>query len=213
MGKRWRRWTEEEREIVRRDYRQSQASRRELAARLGVSENAVAGQVARMGLAKRSDRRPWTPEEDGMLLSMVHQKNMNQIAKRLKRTVNAVTVRSNRLLVSRRIRDDWYTMNEACEILGMDHHWLRRRIENGSLKAVPQHGEKPQKAGGRCWHIEEKDLRDFIQRYPHGLNGRNVDLVQVVDILAGLKPLGTEKAEKKTSAPAAPEAPAQGERN
>ena len=58
------RWTQEEREVVRREYRQTHKSRRELAAKLGVTEYAVAGQVSRMGLGKRTDRRPWTPEED-----------------------------------------------------------------------------------------------------------------------------------------------------
>ena len=32
-------------------------------------------------------------------------------------------------------------------------------------------------------------LGEFLRRYPHDLNGRNVDLVQVVEIIAGLLPV------------------------
>ena len=77
-------WTDEEREIVRRDYQQTVASRRELANRLGVTEPSVAHQTSRMGLRKRSDRRPWTPEENSRLLNLIQQKSPVQIAKSMK---------------------------------------------------------------------------------------------------------------------------------
>ena len=193
-------WTDEEREIVRRDYRQTCASRRELANRLGVTEPSVAYQIAKMGLAKRSDRRPWTPEENSRLLDLIEKKSPVQIAKSMSRTMNAVVIQAKRLNASRRNRTGWYTMSEVCEILGMDHHWVGRRIENGSLQATRQNGGTPEDNPGRIWRIEEKDLRKFIRRHPHELNGRNVDLVQLVNILSGLEPL---KAEGKAPATAA----------
>ena len=183
------RWTEEEREVVRRDYRQTHKSRRELAAKLGVTEYAVAGQVSRMGLGKRTDRRPWTPEEDERLRELIPQKSATRIAKILHRSINAVTVRAKRLRESQRVRDGWYTKREVSEILGMDHKWVQRRIDAGRLKATWHHGRQPRQNGGGSWHIEEKDLKRFIRRYPHELNGRNVDLVQVVGILAGIMPV------------------------
>ena len=194
------RWTDEEREIIRRDCQQTSASRRELANRLGVTEPQVAHQIATMGLGKRSDRRPWTPEENSRLLDLIQQKSTGQIAKSMKRTVNAVVVQAKRLNASRRNRTGWYTMREVCEILEMDHHWVSRRIENGSLQATRQNGETPEDDRGRMWRIEEKNLRQFIRHHPHELNGRNVDLVHLVDILIGLEPL---KAKGKAPATAA----------
>ena len=44
------RWTDEEKEIVRRDYAHSRQSAKEIGARLGVTEFAVKGQVSMMGL-------------------------------------------------------------------------------------------------------------------------------------------------------------------
>jgi hypothetical protein len=193
-------WTDEEQEIVRRNYRQNCTSQRELANRLGVTVPQVAHQIARMGLGKRSNRRPWTPEENSLLLDLIEQKSTGQIAKSMRRTVNSVVVQAKRLNTSPRNRIGWYTMSELCEILGMDHHWVSRRIENGSLQATRQNGGTPEDDRGRMWRIEEKNLRQFIRRYPHELNGRNVDLVHLVNILTGLEPI---KGGKKASTPAA----------
>ena len=57
-------WTQEELEIVTRDYQDTHQSRREIADKLGVTEFAVAGQIAKLGIANSSDRRPWTPQEN-----------------------------------------------------------------------------------------------------------------------------------------------------
>ena len=193
-------WTDEEREIVRRDFRQTSASQRELANRLGMTGPQVAHQIAKMGLRKHSVRRPWTPEENSRLLDLIEEKSIGQIAKSMKRTVNAVMIQAKRLNASRRNRTGWYTMREVCEILGMDHHWVGRRIENGSLQATRQNGGTSEDDSGRMWRIEEKSLRQFIRRHPHELTGRNVDLVHLVNILIGLEPL---KAEGEAPTPAA----------
>ena len=42
------------------------------------------------------------------------------------------------------------------------------------------------------WHIAEKDLRAYIRRYPEELNGRNVDLIAIVEILAGILTTNSE---------------------
>lgn len=185
-------WTQEELEIVIRDYRGSHQSRREIADKLGVTEFAVAGQIAKLGIANSSDRRPWTPQEDLELAELTSQLSNTQIAKRMKRSVNSVTVRAKRLGCSRRIRDDWYTIGDAAGILGKDRKWVRCRVQDGRLKARHHHhqGRNRDNAPPRAtWHISRKDLRTFLQTYPHELTARNVDLVAVVDILVGLKKL------------------------
>ena len=175
-------WTEEEREIVRREYRHTRESRRHLAAKLGVTEYAVAGQIGRMGLGKITARRPWTQKEDEKLCELIPRMPLNHVAKVLHRSINSVTVRAKRVRASRRVRDGWYTKREVCGILGMDHKWVQRWIDSGALKATYHHGQG-------AWHIEERALKRFMQRYPHELNGRNVDLIQVVEILAGVLPM------------------------
>ena len=67
-------WTDEERAIIRRDFKHTRESRRQLANHLSqltgerITEFGVAGQVAIMGIAKSDDRHPWSPEQDAKLM-------------------------------------------------------------------------------------------------------------------------------------------------
>jgi hypothetical protein len=36
------------------------------------------------------------------------------------------------------------------------------------------------------WHINRKDLSDFLRTYPQEIR-RNCDIIQIIDIAAGLK--------------------------
>ena len=185
-------WAEEEQQIVRRDYSNTKESCREIAERLSkpgdiVTPLGVKQQVSIMGLAKRSDyARPWTPKEDEKLIELIGKHCPRRVARMMHRSINSVVVRSKRLRCSRRARNGWYCKREVCEILGMDHKWVQRRIDSGALKATYHYDHRPSQLGGSSWHIEEKDLRDFIRRYPQELNGRNMDIIAVVDILVGV---------------------------
>jgi DNA-binding CsgD family transcriptional regulator len=182
------RWTDEEREIVRRDYTGTHQSKRDIAARLGVTQNAVAGQIMNMGLGNRSDRdrrKPWSEKEDEQLRELLGKYAPRTVAEKMVRSLNSVMIRGQRLGISRRCRDGWYTKKECCEILGMDHKWVQRRIDEGTLKATWHFGTRPSQKGSASWHIEEEDLIAFIKKYPQDLNGRNVDLIQIVGLLSG----------------------------
>lgn len=182
------RWTEEERQIIRRDYKHTRACRRELARRLGVTDFAVAGQISMMGIGKRTDRRPWGREEDERLGQIMHLYAPSVVATMMHRSRNAVVSRAKRLSISRRVRDGWFTETDVCHILGKDHRWVERRIQTGNLKAsYHTPGVKPGSKGLAMWHIAENDLKEFICRYPEELTGSNVDLLTIVDILAGVR--------------------------
>lgn len=183
-------WTDEERGIIRRSYKHTRVSRKAIAKKLGhgISEFAVAGQIAAMGIAKRTDRHPWSPQDDEKLKRLMPLHCPERIAKMMHRSKNSVIVRSQRLGIHRRNHDGWYSKKEVCEILGVDHHWLQLRIDSGALKATYHFGRRPTKFGLTMWHIEREDLKAFIRRYPEEINGYNVEMIQIVDILAGVLP-------------------------
>ncbi len=95
-----------------------------------------------------------------------------------------MVVMSKRLKVYRRHRNGWYTQHEVMEICGVDYRVIQSWVNSGALNAHPHYeGAKP----GRAWHINEGDLAQFIRKHPEELHGRNIDIIQVVEILVGLK--------------------------
>ena len=73
---------------------------------------------------------------------------------------------------------------EAASILGVDERWLRARIENGTLKAQWAGSGRSRNSPRR---ISRRALRTFIRRNAGELVGRNYDLLELVDVLAGLE--------------------------
>jgi len=175
-------WTDEERAIVRRDYKGTNASARAIAAALGVTFAAVKGQAAQLGILQQKSP-PWTPQELNTLENLIHRYSLRQIAKKLHRSKNAIKVKATRLKLNIRLRDEWYTKQEVCEICGVDHKKVQQWIDSGALTASWHYGTKPCQAGMSSWHIEAKDLRTFIIKYCGELLGRNVDIQQIVWLL------------------------------
>ena len=180
-------WTDSERELVRLEYDGTGASLATIGRKLGVSAFAVKGQVARLGLAKRVGWAMWSDHQTEQLHRLADLYCVTEVARRMGRSVNSVVCKMKRLGISRRSRLGWYTATDVCEILARDHRWIQARIDSGQLAASYHHGRKPPMAGSGFWHIESKDLREFIRRYPQELDGRNVDLITIVDILCGLQ--------------------------
>ena len=181
-------WTAEELETVRREYKGNQRSVQWLAQHLKLSHNSVKAAIQRYGLARIKDRRYWSPEEDERLTDLLSQKPVWQVAKIMKRSATAIAHRASRINVSTRMRDGWFTQIEVARLLGVDNRWVLRRIEEGRLRATSFFGGATDGPGLTQWKITEADVKSFIQRYAQELNGRNFDVVLLVDILAGLKP-------------------------
>ncbi len=180
------RWTDYEKDVIRSDYKHTRESAIELADRLGVTEYAVKGQIAIMGIAKSDDRHPWSPEEKERLAELMTQYCPRRVARKMHRSINSVVVMAKRLNISRRYRTGWFTKREVCEILGHDHRWVQRRIDSGALVATYHHEARPQRNGMRSWHISEQDLIHFIRKYPEEIVGCNMDIMMIVELLAGI---------------------------
>ena len=185
-------WTDEERAIIRRDFKHTRESRQQLAYQLSqltgekITEFGVAGQIAIMGIAKSDDWHPWNPEEDAKLIKLIPTLCPRAVARKMHRSINSVVVRSKRLNISRRVRNGWFTKKEVMEILGHDHKWVQRRIDSGALKASFHYDHRPSQIGGSAWHIDEKDLKHFIKSYPEEIVGCNIDIIMIVEIISGV---------------------------
>ena len=180
-------WTEDEKAFLRENYRYTIDSLKLLALRLGVSDSSVRQQLTRMGILKLTGR--WSEADQKFLEDNYGKLSLRVISRRLGKSCNSVTSKAHRLGVSSRGKDDWFSMQEMAQILGVDQSWIRRRIGNGfKLEMYPHNPESiPSKGHYSSWHISRKAFRQFIRRYPEELTGHNVDFVMLVDILAGVK--------------------------
>lgn len=194
-----RRWTELDLEILRRDWQPGRDNSL-LAHRLERSVSAVKSKASWLGLTKPNGFKPWSPQEDERLGQMVGRLPPARVARRLGRSVTSVKSRAGRLGLRWGERDGWYTAREVGEILGFGPHWVKGRIRDGSLRASNARDGEAATEQGRSPHhtsrIEREDLRAFIRRYPQDLVGRNLDVVQVVEILAGLDHGSKEAGER-----------------
>jgi len=139
-----------------------------------------------MGIAKSDDRRPWTSREKEVLAELMPQYCVRVIAKKMHRSINSIAVMSNRLQLSRLKRNGWFTKREVCEILAHDHKWVQARIDSGALEASSHYGGRPSREGMSAWHIKEEDLIRFIRAHPQDLVGCNIDIIMIVELLAGI---------------------------
>ena len=190
-------WTEEEDNRLRKGYRYTIQSLKDLGEEFGVSEHSVRGRLTRLGLLKLVNYK-WTREEEEFLAENYDKLSAATIAKRLHKSQNAVVSKAYKLKVKCKVRDGWFSMAEAAGILGVDQSWIRRRVNNGfKFEMKPYDSEKPpQQRQYFPWYISERSLRDFIRRYPEELTGHNVDFVMLVDILAGVKSKDEKVIEK-----------------
>lgn len=184
------RWKEEEIEVVVISYDGTWDSVTQVAQKLGRPENGVQAMVQQLGLAKRKDRpRAWTTEEEERLEELFNAHPPLKVAYKLGRSVQGVEAKARRMGLRSRDRDGWYTAFDVGRILGTSACWVQRRIAAGMLKPTPQHGERPGKAGGKHWRISQRELKRVIRTYPEEICEGNIDVVEIVDVLAGVAPV------------------------
>jgi len=178
-------WTEVEDEYVRTHYKGNGKSVFEIAQFLRLKPGQIKSHIQFLGLSNHTGHARWDPKDDELLRELAGKLSCSRIGKRLTpiRTATAVSLRLRRLNISRRVRDDWYTKTEAAEIFGVDHHRIQYFIDTGYLGASYHHDTKPCKGGMAMWHIDRDAMASFLQRHADELNGRNVDLIQIVQIL------------------------------
>jgi hypothetical protein len=186
-------WTEDELDYIRCNYRGTVRSKQEIARMLSyrcgedITVHQVTGRIQAMGLAAKK-APPWTEKEIRYLERNANSLSLTKMARKLGRSVNAVKVKEKRMNLRRRYRDGWFTKKEVCEILGADHKKVQGWIDSGELAAEWNNPDiKPCGKGMSYWRIQQEDLREFIRRYAGELQGRNVDIFMIVEILAGIE--------------------------
>lgn len=179
-------WTQDEVKILRQYYDGTNESIKKIIRSIKEKRNidrttlAIRHKATILGLtrnvAKHSDK--WTEKQEEELAELVGKFPAQIIAEKLERSLRSVYQKCHRLNLSNHIKNGWYSATDVSEILGVNEHLVVKWIHEKKLKATMEHRS--------LWKIYVKDLRLFIRTYPTELTGRNVDMVQLVDILCGL---------------------------
>jgi len=173
-------WTAEEDAAIRAAYKPRPGWKKErdqLAVRFGRTSGAIKHRAHELEVAVKSGKsRPWTKADDEELAELLETHSRYAVAKKLGRSINAINIRCHKLRLYAAYRDGWYTDDDVAFIFGVNPSWVQRRIERGMLR---------DERDGQAHRITVRALRDFIKAYPGELQGRPVDMVSVVQILAG----------------------------
>jgi excisionase family DNA binding protein len=181
-------WSDAELDIIRQTFDGSRLKTEQIIRLIKANYNidrtyyGIRHKAGSIGLTRQKNgiyATKWTEEQEEKLRNLIGVYSPGIVAVKLGRSLRSIYQKCHRLGLSNYMRDGWYTINDANQILGVSVPTVRRWIIDGKLKAV-------QCKSNLMWRIEKRDLKRFIQTYPCELTGRNVDMVQLVDILCGV---------------------------
>lgn len=186
-------WTEEELDLIRVEYKGTIKSAEIIAKRLSniTGENITAGavmqKVYRVGFPNKMYKR-WTDKEEEYFAELVGKFPICEIHRRMKhngynRSLQSIKCKIKALKLSTQDRIGWYTKEETARILGVNPKTVQVWIDCKSLKASWHHGKQPSGNIGRAyWHIDEADLLDFALNHSMELTGRNINFFLISDM-------------------------------
>lgn len=165
----------------------------QLALDLGKPRWWISRRATEMGIVHpRKKEGPWKPEEDA-ILEANRWRSPKVIRARLlragfTRTETAVAVRRKRIH-SGDLADPFHvTATGIAKLLGIDSHWITRRIESGELKAEKRGTARTEQQGGDMWWIKKSDLWTFIVENAALIDLRKVDRTWFIDFMAHERP-------------------------
>lgn len=170
-------WTEDDVEILRTNYNGKVPDIMALAGRLRRTFWSVEGKAGSLGMT-RIKRHFWTEKELEFLRENTGKYNVRKIANLLHRSENAIILQMKTMKLHRKNRNGWYTTTEAAEIIGCSRQKITWLIRDNKLHAVPHYDSEHS-----VLEITREALKKFICKYPAELQGRPVDIVQLIDVL------------------------------
>lgn len=134
-----------------------------------------------LGLS-RTKEKPWSPEEVNYLASHYHKVPLYRLTLKLRRTKTAIKLKAKRLGYSK--KGEGYTSRSLARALGVDQHWVTKRIVEGKLRVTRRGTDRLPQQGGDYYLITENALIAMIRQYPQELDIRKVDQVWFMDLVA-----------------------------
>jgi hypothetical protein len=172
---RWKQYTLEDKEYIRLHDDGTEQTRQRIAEKLGRTMHGIRHMCGRIGVQRwRTD--DWEQWEDDYLREHIGRMCCQDMAKCLHRGRGKLQSRIIYLRLGRNHRDGWFDTNDVAFGLGCSHTHVLDLINRGKLKA--KQGGK-----GKIWVVKKEAIYNYLTTYPMELDGKNCDMVFIVDIL------------------------------
>jgi hypothetical protein len=170
-------WTENDIETLRINYNGNVRDITDLAGRMNRTFYSLEAKAGSLGLT-RVRRKFWDKDDIEFLRENTGRHSVRKLSEMMKRSANAIVLQMKTLGLHRKNRNGWYTTTEAAEIMGCSKQKIAWLIRDKKLFAKPHYDTEHS-----VLEITRKAMRRFICTYPAELQGRNVDMVQLIDVL------------------------------
>ncbi|AQX74776.1 hypothetical protein B1772_04635 [Dehalococcoides mccartyi] len=147
-----------------------------LAKEIGRTERQIQNQAWKLGICKRRSRL--SKKDIQTIIKLAKQGRSNaEISAEIGRSNWIVRKYVTEAGYNRNIDPDYYGLEDISLALGVPTYRVRHWIETKALKG---------QFIGSSYHVHKADLKSFICRYPTEIDGSTPDMVQLVEILAGV---------------------------
>ena len=172
-------WTEDEVEYLHLHYKGDCQHVLQLAHKMNRTKDSIEGKANSLGLMR--NKRPfWSEDEIELLKDNVGEYNVAKLANMVHRSVNSTLIKIKALKLHRKNRNGWYTTSEAGQIMGCSRNHVLSLIKRNKLYATNHYEDE----GRNIRKITREALKNFICKHHGELQGRNVDMVQLVDVIS-----------------------------
>lgn len=175
-------YTEADKELIRLHYKRGKIAW--LARTIGVTESSIRSRAYWMGVRCTGwQERFWADKDIELLEDMAGNTTMTTMSRRLHRSVKSIRMKAFKCGIKLNGKDGWYSAFEVSEICGVNTQRVTDWIKRGKLKAE----RNGQDIKGVAWRIKRESLSIFLRRHPLEISGRNIDFLQIVDVLVGIE--------------------------
>ncbi len=121
----------------------------------------------------------WTKEQDEFLINNRQKHSLQWLSEKLQHSTTAINFRSALLKLNGKAKDEWYSLSEVSEGLGISFVMMRNLIDSKKIRATRRNGE----GHNNDWEVREEDIYTFLTHYPQFLQNRRPDMLFVINIL------------------------------
>ena len=181
-------WTEEDIRILRRYYTQGRTGARQAIRELRArdpnkSVESISAKARKLGISIGNGKpRPWTHEEQGYLLWNAGEKSVAKMARKLKRSENAVYLKLSSLGVSGKVRiPKNHSLHRVSKLLGVSDGSVRLWFQAGLFGNQDDHGKRRRRpeSGPR---LSLREIIAFCKKHPDKINRRCCDADLLLEI-------------------------------